>query len=783
MTFPQYPYSPDDAWSPRGPAVPRVETLPARSEQEDLVPRAITSGPLSAGAGRSRPGRLLRGPMADPRWARPALLALLALTALLYAAGLSRNGWANDFYSAAVQAGTRSWKAFFFGSFDASSFITVDKTPASLWVMELSARVFGLNYWSVLLPQAAEGVASAALLYAAVRRWSGPAAGLIAAGVLATTPVATLMFRFNNPDALLVLLMTAAAYAMVRAIESGRIRWIMFAGALLGFGFLTKMLQAFLVLPAFALVYLVAGPPGLGRRIRQLLAGGAALLVAAGWWVAVVQFTPAGDRPYVGGSTNDSILQLALGYNGLGRLDGNETGSVGFNGGGTGGGGGSPFGGSTGLGRLFAGEMGGQISWLLPAALIALAALAWLSWRRERTDRVRAAALLWGGWLIVTGLVFSYMSGIIHPYYTVALAPAIGALAGIGAVTAWRARRSMLAGRAMAARVLLAAALALTAWWAYALLGRSAGWLPWLRPLILVCGVAAAAAVIAERWLPGRAVLLSVAPLALVASLAGPLAYSINTAATSHTGALPSAGPSVASGPGGGPGGGFGGARPGGGFGAPGGTTQGGPASGGSASGGSTSAGAAPGSSAQGGTGAPGAGTPGSSGAGAPGSSGAVGAPGSSAAVPGGTSGRPSGSGTGRSGQFRGGKGGGIGGGLGGSTQVSSAITKLLTRGAAGYRWAAATVGAESAAPFQLASGEPVMAIGGFNGTDQAPSLAEFKKMVAAHDVHYFIGANGHTFGGGSGDAAQITSWVEAHFTKQTVGGVTVYNLGRPASS
>jgi 4-amino-4-deoxy-L-arabinose transferase-like glycosyltransferase len=709
---------------------------------------AVTTGPRQpTAAGRSRPGRLpglLRGRAADPRWARPALLALLALTALLYAAGLSRNGWANDFYSAAVQAGTRSWKAFFFGSFDASSFITVDKTPASLWVMELSARVFGLNYWSVLLPQAAEGVASVAILHAAVRRWSGPAAGLIAAGVLAVTPVATLMFRFNNPDALLVLLMTAAAYAMVRAIDSGRTRWIVLAGALLGFGFLTKMLQAFLVLPAFALVYLVAGPPRLGRRLWQLLAGGAALLVAAAWWVAIVQFTPAADRPYVGGSTNDSILQLALGYNGLGRLDGNETGSVGFNGGaaGGGGGGGSAFGGSTGLSRLFASEMGGQISWLLPAALIALAALVWLSWRRPRTDQVRAAALLWGGWLVVTGLVFSYMSGIIHPYYMVALAPAIGALTGIGVVTAWRARRSMTAGRALGARAVLAAAVVVTAWWAYVLLGRSADWLPWLRPVILVCGLAAAAGVIADRWLSGRAMVLSVAPLALVAGLAGPLAYSLDTAATSHTGALPSAGPSVASfgGPGGGPGGGFGRGRP---------------------------------------------------GAGAPGIPGNTsGAAGGTSGIPGGTSGRSSGSTAGRapgstsgqSGHFPGGQGGGVGG-LGGNAQVSNAITKLLTSGTAGYRWAAATVGAESAAPFQLASGEPIMAIGGFNGTDQAPTLTQFKNLVAAHEVHYFIGANGHTFGGGSGDAAQITSWVQSHFTKQTVGGETVYNLTSPTSS
>jgi 4-amino-4-deoxy-L-arabinose transferase-like glycosyltransferase len=743
---------------------------------------AITTGPRQpAAAGRSRPDRLpglLRGPAADPRWARPALLALLVLTAMLYAAGLSRNGWANDFYSAAVQAGAKSWKAFFFGSFDSSSFITVDKTPASLWVMELSARAFGLNSWSVLLPQAAEGVASVAILYAAVRRWSGPAAGLIAAAVLAVTPVATLMFRFNNPDALLVLLMTAAAYAMVRAIGSGRTRWIVLAGALLGFGFLTKMLQAFLVLPAFALVYLVAGPPRLGRRLWQLVAGGAALLVAAGWWVAIVQLTPAADRPYIGGSTTNSVLQLALGYNGLGRLTGNETGSVGFNGGASpgGGGGGSAFGGSTGLSRLFASDMGGQISWLLPAALIALAALVWLSWGRPRIDQVRAAALLWGGWLVVTGLVFSYMSGIIHPYYTVALAPAIGALTGIGAVTAWRTRRSMATGRALAARAVLAAGLVVTAWWASVLLGRSADWLPWLRPVILVCGLAAAAIVIAGRWVSGRAMVLSVAPLALVAGLAGPLAYSLDTAATSHTGALPSAGPSVASfgGPGGG--GGFGGGGPGARFGSQGGTTQGGATQGGTTQGGA----------AQSGTGQPGAGAPGSSGV--PGSAGAAGG---TVGVPGGTSSRSSGSTAGRvpgsasgqSGRVPGGQGGGIGGGLGGNTQVSSAVTKLLTSGAAGYRWVAATVGAESAAPFQLASGEPIMAIGGFNGTDQAPTLAQFKKMVAAHEVHYFIGVNGHTFGGGSGDAAQITSWVQSHFTKQTVGGETIYNLTTPTST
>ncbi len=381
------------------------------------LPRHATAA--SPPGGRLR--RLVRGPSTDPRWARPSLLAVLAITALLYLWDLSRNGYANDFYAAAVQAGTKSWKAFFFGSFDSSSFITVDKTPASLWVMELSGRIFGFNTWSMLVPQALEGVASVGLLYAAVRRWFGPSAGLAAGVVLALTPVAALMFRFNNPDALLVLLMTAAACAVTIAIEKGKTRWLVLCGVLIGFAFLAKMLQAFLVLPGFALAYLWAGPGRLRRRIWQTLAGLGGVIAGAGWWVAIAELVPAADRPYFGGSTDNNILELAFGYNGLGRLDGSETGGLGNTGG------------ATGVFRLFHSEFGGQISWLLPAALIALAALLWVSRRAPRTSRTRAFALLWGGWLLITGATFSYMQGIIHPYYMVALAPAIAALIGVGA--------------------------------------------------------------------------------------------------------------------------------------------------------------------------------------------------------------------------------------------------------------------------------------------------------------------------------------------------------------
>src|SRR5439155_8271154 len=250
-------------------------------------------------ARRPRLAALLRGRPGEPRWARPALLALLAATAALYTIGLSRNGWANDFYAAAVQAGTRSWKAFFFGSLDAGNFITVDKTPASLWVMELSARVFGVNAWSVLVPQALEGVAAVGILFATVKRWFSPLAALIAGAVFALTPVAALMFRFNNPDALLVLLLVAGAYTMTRALEDGRLRWIVATGVFVGFGFLAKELQAFLVLPAFGLVYLFAGPPQLARRIGHVVLLGVSTLAAGGWWVAIVGPWPASSRPYL----------------------------------------------------------------------------------------------------------------------------------------------------------------------------------------------------------------------------------------------------------------------------------------------------------------------------------------------------------------------------------------------------------------------------------------------------------------------------------------------------
>ena len=417
---------------------------------------------------------------ASPRWARLALVALLVTTAGTYLWNLAASGYGNSFYAAAVEAGSKSWKAMFFGSLDPSNFITVDKPPAALWVMDLSARIFGFSTWSVMVPGVLEGVAAVALLYGAVRRVANPTAGLAAGALLAATPVAALMFRFDNPDALLVLLLVGAAYCMTRAIEKAGTKWLLAVGMLLGFAFLTKMMQAFTVVPAFGLAYLIAAPTSLRRRAVQLLGSLAALVIAGGWWVVIVSLVPAADRPFIDGSPDNSIWNLIFVYNGFGRLSGSGTG------------GGANFSGTAGVFRLFNDAMGGQASWLLPAALVGLVAVLVARRRAPRTDKMRAAAIVWGGWLLVTGAVFSYGKGVIHTYYTVALAPAIAALVAIGAHQLWKERDHIWA------RAVAAGAVLLTAGWAWVLLDRTPSWNPELRWLVVLAGTLGAAMIMAS---------------------------------------------------------------------------------------------------------------------------------------------------------------------------------------------------------------------------------------------------------------------------------------------
>ncbi|MER8042540.1 glycosyltransferase family 39 protein [Streptomyces sp. NPDC094032] len=728
----------------------------------------------------TRARRLWRGRPEDAPWVRPAFLGLLLVTAALYLWNLSSSGYANSFYSAAVQAGSESWKAFFFGSLDAANAITVDKPPAALWPMALSVRLFGLGSWQILLPEVLMGVATVGVLYASVRRRFGAGAGLIAGVVLALTPVAALMFRFNNPDALLALLMTVAVYCVLRALEldGGAARWLVWAGVALGFAFLAKTLQAFLILPVLALVYVVCAPGGIGRRLGRLGLGGLAMLVSAGWWVALVELWPASSRPYVGGSQNNSFLELTFGYNGLGRLNGNEVGSVGggARGGGMGlelpggtelpaglelpglGGRGGGGWGETGLGRMFNDQVGGQISWLLPAALLLLVAGLVVTWRTPRTDTARSAFLVWGGSLLMTTGVFSFMAGIFHEYYTVAVAPYLAALVGMGVAVLWEERTRFLAAATLAASV------AGTAVWAWALLGRTPDWLPWLRWAVLAAGCVAALGLLLPAVRPtgvDRRIGLAAAGLGLAAGLAGPFAYTLATLAEGHQGSIVTAGPAGMAGPGGmggmgrmgrlgrapmlfgeGPGGQLpgGGQFPGGGQ-----VPGGGQMPGGQMPGGQGGMGQIPGGGGQ---------APGQGAGQAPGGIQAPATPTENT--------RP----------------GTVGGLLNGADVRSAAKAKLLADADA-YTWVAAAVGAQNAASYQLATEKPVMAIGGFNGSDPSPTLAQFKQYVAEGRIHYFIGSGGVGMGGGpgGGGSSAITSWVESTFEKTTVDGATFYDL------
>ena len=612
-----------------------------------------------------RPG--FRRQLASLDKERAAYVVLLGATALLYLWGLGASGYANSFYSAAAQAGSESWKAFFFGASDAAGSITVDKPPLSIWPMALSVRLFGLSSWSILVPQALMGIGTVALLHATVRRATGSGwAGIVAGATLATTPVAVLMFRFNNPDALLVLLIAAAAYAVVRALESPRaLRWMLLGGAFIGLAFLTKTLQAFLVLPALAATYAIFATVPWRTRVLHLLAAFGAMVVAGGWWVAIVQLWPASSRPYIGGSQTNDFLELTFGYNGFGRLTGEEAGSVG---------GGNGWG-ETGLLRLFGTDNGGQVAWLVPAALILGVGALWCGSRM-----VRALATLLLGWLVVTALTFSLMAGIYHAYYTVALAPAIAGLVGLGGRALWQRRDSLVAAG------LLGLATATTTAFGFALLERTPDFAPWLRYVVATVGFAAALMVVGARHLPRR-MAMTVAGTALLAGLAGPTAYALETASTPHTGSIPTAGP-------------------------------------------------------------------GSSGLGA-------------------GLGRPGGGGA---------AAGGVGGLLDGSTSTD-AVTSLLLSDAESYTWVAATVGANSAAGYQLATEESVMPIGGFNGSDPSPTLAQFQELVADGQVHYFISGGGGLGGGGRGgpggsaSTSEIETWVAATYPARSVDGVTLYDL------
>ncbi|MEW2807178.1 glycosyltransferase family 39 protein [Streptomyces massasporeus] len=666
-----------------------------------------------------------------PRWSLPALLAILALAAVLYSWNLSGSGL-NSFYSAAVLSGTESWKAWFFGSLDAGNFLTVDKPPLALMVMGLSCRIFGYGTWQMMAPMVVAALGTIWILHSCVKRVFGHAAAAVAALVLALTPITVAINRDNNPDTLLVFLMVAGAALALRATRDGRLLPLLGSAACFGLAFNTKMLQGYIALPAVFLVYLYAAKPALVKRLVNLLLAAVVLAVSSFWWAAAVSLVPASERPYIGGSTDGTAWNLIMGYNGLGRILGGDG-----NGGGGGGGG---FSGTAGLGRMFNDVLGGQISWLIPFAGIALVGGLVLCGRAARTDLTRAALVLWGGWTVLHYLTFALAEGTMHPYYTTALAPGIAALCGGGGVLLLRAFR---ADRRWV--WVLPLALGVTAVWAAVLLRRASGWNTWLWPAVLVVMALAVVGLFVFRsdvsGLRLRLLAVSVAA-AVVAAVAGPAAYAWSVPSSGAGGGMggtnPTAGPTTGSGFGG-PGGG---GRGGGGRGIPGGGSGG------------TGEGGRQGGNARAGGGFPAGGMPSG---GQSGQSGQAQEGTQAGQAPDGIQGEQASGGT------RGGPGGG---GMGGGG-ASSELIAYLKKHQDGAKWLLAVSSSQGAAQLIVSSGEPVISMWGWSGSDKAMTLPKLEELVKKGELHYIQlgGGMGGGPGGGSSVSSEVTAWVRKHGT------------------
>jgi 4-amino-4-deoxy-L-arabinose transferase-like glycosyltransferase len=611
-----------------------------------------------------------RGNPLSPAWERPILVGLLGLTSALYMWGLDRNGWANSYYSAAVMAGSEDWTAFFYGSSDPSNAITVDKPPMSLWIMSLSVRTFGLNSWSILLPQALMGVLSVYLLYRLVRKRTDAATGLLAGLFFAVTPVATVMFRYNNPDALLTLLLIGAAYATLESIDRGKLRWLLTAGALIGVGFLTKQLQVALILPAIALAYVLFARFPVYVRLLHLGAGLLAAIVTSGWWFIIAQTADPARRPFIGGSRSNSIWELTLGYNGLDRLTGEDASRT--------------MSGSSGdlvtklepgITRLLHPQLSGQFAWFLPLAIAGLGITILFLIRRHGTPAQRSFLMLCATWLVCSATVLVMMSGIVHPYYAISTVPPLSCLAAF-AVTYLISRSESRVVRLVSGLVL---ALGLVV--AFVSASRSVLDFPWLPLVLLITGGLA----IAVALLPPVSKPLRAAAVLLVGAsvLLGPAIWSVNTVLSPHSGAGVVAGPSIQ------------GIR----------TDQ----------------------------------------------------P-DRTQLPPGTP--PS-----------------FIAAMFGDVPPPRVLERIKASPGA-LRWAAAVVGSETAANYQLGSSKAILPVGGFDGMDPFPTLEQFQNMVRSGNVGSFVIQNLPPLtSDGRGESARIVQWVESNFRPEIIDGVSFYRL------
>ena len=609
---------------------------------------------------------------------RCTLPVLLALTGALYLFGVLHNGMANSYYAAAVQAASQDWTAWLFGGLDAANYVSVDKPPLATMVMGLSARLFGFSSFSMLLPSVLAGVGSVWLVYAAVKRQFGFTSAVIAGSVLAFTPVAALMFGFNNPDAILTLILTASGYAFLRSLEGKRpLLWLGLAGLFTGLAFNTKMLQGLMVLPAMVLVYVVFAKSPIVTRFLHVMFAGVITTMSTSWWSVLVWLTPASSRPWVGSTNDNNIWSLIFGYNGLGRLLGGRGGRGGGGGpgggappsggmgGGPGGGhgpGGTGFGGQTGIFRIFNNDFGPNIAWLLVLALAGGGLLLWILRKTPRTNRGRAAVMFWMLWLLIHIVIFSMTSGVIHPYYVVVMAPAVAALVGISLPFLWGAytRRKPYAW-------LLPVLVGVTAATTVIILGY-AGMMTWLMWIVGLLGLAGMIGLLINLYTPRRWLQNLAIVAALAACTLAPTVYTLATVNVAHTGSIPTAGPSSTA----------------------------------------------------------------------------------------------------------------MRGSNNETSQADSQLVQYLLRHQHGATWLVAVASANESAAIQLTSGQPVMAVGGFNGSDTPLTLEQFKQLVKDGKVNYYaISSHGRGGGGPGGGNNEITAWVKQTGTVVNYGGsdVTLYKL------
>jgi 4-amino-4-deoxy-L-arabinose transferase-like glycosyltransferase len=515
-----------------------------------------------------------KAPARSSLWHRFALGGIMLISIFMNFFQLGQNGFGNLYYAAGVRSMLDNWHNFFFVSYDPGGFVSLDKPPLGFWLQVASAKLFGFTPFSVFLPQALAGVLSVLLLYYLVRRHFGVAAGLLAALALALSPISVVTNRNITIDSTLALVLLVGAWAVMRAAETGRLRWLLLSAVVVGIGFNVKMLEAYLVVPAYGLLYLLAAPISLWKRIGQLALAGIVLLAISLSWALVVDLTPASLRPYVGSSQNNSEISLALGYNGINRLIGQigRGGPTNAPGGNTGtpptfpgtppistggnatqqvpeGFGGVFESGAPGPLRLFNEPLAGQIAWLLPMAILGAVALAWQRRPRLQEDRQQQSLVLWGTWLLTMGVFFSIAS-FFHQYYLTEMAPAICALFGIGLVIMWQDyRRPGWRGW------LLPIAIVATVAEQIHILTHYPEWGQWMIPLMVVLGAIAVAVLVGARIAPRIGVkapraryLLPALGIGVVALMLAPTVWAAVPVIQNTTAQLPVAGPSQANG-------------------------------------------------------------------------------------------------------------------------------------------------------------------------------------------------------------------------------------------